>query len=84
MTLRNLFCASICIGAALAAPAQTSQKITAGKANEYGLVYSLPATALDVYIEAEISESHPGEFIIMPAACSVYPTPSHPTLTRQR
>ena len=62
MTLRNLFCASICIGAALAAPAQTSQKITAGKANEYGLVYSLPATALDVYIEAEISESHPGEF----------------------
>lgn len=62
MTLRNLFCASICIGAALAAPAQTSQKITAGKANGYGLVYSLPATALDVYIEAEISESHPGEF----------------------
>lgn len=42
--------------------AQTSQKITAGKATEYGLVYNLPLTALDVYIEAELSEEQPGEF----------------------
>lgn len=42
--------------------AQTSQKLTAGKANEYGLVYTLPVTALDIYLEAEISEAHPGEF----------------------
>ena len=47
---------------ALPCSAQTSQKLTAGKANEYGLVYTLPATALDIYLEAEISEEHPGEF----------------------
>lgn len=44
------------------ANAQTSQKLTAGKANEYGLIYSLPLTALDIYIEAELTEEHPGEF----------------------
>lgn len=48
--------------AALPAAAQTSQKLTAGKASEYGLVYSLPITALDLYIEAELEEEHPGEF----------------------
>lgn len=46
----------------ISAPAQTSQKITAGKANEYGLIYSLPLTALDIYIQAELTEEHPGEF----------------------
>ncbi len=45
-----------------AAVAQSSQKITAGKANEYGLVYSLPLTVVDIYIEAELTEQHPGEF----------------------
>ena len=45
-----------------AANAQTSQKITAGKASDYGLIYSLPLTALDIYLEAEISEETPGEF----------------------
>ncbi|MDE6277726.1 MAG: DUF4831 family protein [Muribaculaceae bacterium] len=42
--------------------AQTSQKITAGKATEYGLIYSLPVTALDITIEAELSSETPGEF----------------------
>lgn len=46
----------------LPATAQTTQKLTAGKANEYGLIYTLPATALDIYLEAEITEEHPGEF----------------------
>ena len=46
----------------LPATAQTSQKLTAGKASEYGLIYTLPATALDIYFEAEVSEEHPGEF----------------------
>lgn len=41
---------------------QTSQKITASKANEYGVVYRLPVTALDIYLEAELTEEHPGEF----------------------
>ena len=44
------------------AMAQTSQKVTAGKASEYGLVYTLPLTALDIYLEAELTEEHPGEF----------------------
>lgn len=48
--------------ATLAVSAQTSQKITLGKANEYGLIYTLPATAIDIYIEAELTEKHPGQF----------------------
>lgn len=46
----------------LGALAQTSQKITAGKATEYGLAYSLPVTALDITVEAELTEENPGEF----------------------
>lgn len=46
----------------LSAAAQTSQKLSAGKANDYGLIYSLPVTGLDIYIEAELNEEHPGEF----------------------
>ena len=37
----------------LPAAAQTTQKLTATKANEYGLIYSLPVTELDITIEAE-------------------------------
>ncbi len=44
------------------ANAQTSQKLTAGKASEYGLVYSLPVTAIDVTVEAELTVETPGEF----------------------
>lgn len=42
--------------------AQTTQRLTASKANEYGLVYSLPITALDVTIETRHTETTPGEF----------------------
>jgi len=42
--------------------AQSSQKLTAGKDNEYGLIYSLPLTAIDICIEAELTEEAPGEF----------------------
>lgn len=48
--------------AGTSATAQTSQKLTAGKANEYGLVYTLPLTALDFVIEAKITVETPGEF----------------------
>lgn len=44
------------------ATAQTSTRLSAGKATEYGLVYTLPVTALDIYIEAELSHDRPGEF----------------------
>lgn len=41
--------------------AQTTQKLTATKANEYGLIYSLPKTVLDITIEAEKEVKKPGE-----------------------
>ncbi len=48
--------------AALPAAAQNTQRLTANKASEYALIYTLPKTALDITLEAEITESTPGEF----------------------
>ena len=48
--------------AILASHAQTSQRFTASKASEYGIVYSLPVTELDITIEAEVTDRQPGEF----------------------
>lgn len=42
--------------------AQNTQKLSASKANEYGLIYSLPRTVVDITIEAEHTEKTPGEF----------------------
>lgn len=42
--------------------AQQAQRITATKANEYGLAYTLPTTAVDITIEAEFTRQAPGEF----------------------
>jgi hypothetical protein len=42
--------------------AQTTQKLSASKANEYGLIYTLPLTVVDITIEAEHTECAPGEF----------------------
>lgn len=50
------------LAATIAVQAQTTQRFTATKASEYGIVYNLPATELDITIEAEISETEPGEF----------------------
>lgn len=50
------------IASSTPAIAQTTQKLTASKANEYGLIYSLPRTVLDVTIEAECTVRRPGEF----------------------
>ncbi|MCM1348989.1 MAG: DUF4831 family protein [Firmicutes bacterium] len=44
------------------ASAQTTQKLSAGKVNEYGLIYSLPYTTLDITLEAEKTVKTPGEF----------------------
>ena len=41
---------------------QTSSKLTATKASEYGLVYTLPLTAFEVSIAVEKTVSTPGEF----------------------
>ncbi len=42
--------------------AQSTSKLTAGKINEYGLIYSLPETVLDITIEAERTVKKPGIF----------------------
>lgn len=41
---------------------QTTTKLTATKANDYGLIYSLPTTVLDITIEAEHTVEKPGQF----------------------
>lgn len=48
--------------AAMTLQAQTTQKLTASKLNEYGLIYSLPVTVVDVTVEAEKTLRTPGEF----------------------
>ena len=52
----------ICLAAAFAAPAQTTTKLSASKANDYGLVYTLPTTVLDITVEARHTINQPGEF----------------------
>ena len=42
--------------------AQTTQKLTATKASEYGLIYNLPSTVFDITIETECTEKQPGEY----------------------
>lgn len=42
--------------------AQSTQKLSASKANDYGLTYQLPRTAVDVSVVAEFTERTPGEF----------------------
>lgn len=42
--------------------AQTTAKLTASKANEYGLIYTLPLTSFEVTIAAEKTVRTPGEF----------------------
>jgi hypothetical protein len=44
------------------ATAQSTQKLSASKANEYALIYSLPKTVVDITIETEHTTRTPGEF----------------------
>lgn len=44
------------------AHAQTTQRLTATKANDYALIYTLPNTMLDITIETEHVVKEPGEF----------------------
>lgn len=46
----------------LSATAQSTQKLTANKTNEYGLIYSLPTTALEITIVTEQVIKTPGAF----------------------
>ncbi len=62
MYTRTLISALVIGGAILGLHGQSSQRLTAGKATEYGLIYSLPFTVADIYLQAEITEEEPGEF----------------------
>lgn len=44
------------------AGAQTTQKLSAIKANDYGIVYTLPKTVFDITIETEKTVKTPGEY----------------------
>lgn len=62
MCSRFLIALFLIVGVFSSLSGQTSQRISAGKSNEYGLIYNLPTTVVDIYLEAEISEEIPGEF----------------------
>lgn len=60
--MKRISAAFLIIAAALQLGAQTTQKLQAGKPNEYALIYSLPTTTLDITLEAEKTVRTPGEF----------------------
>ncbi|MBD5163859.1 MAG: DUF4831 family protein [Bacteroidales bacterium] len=62
MKTTSLLIGALLLGTGTSVHAQSSQRITAGKSTEYGLVYSLPLTAIDIYVEARLVEETPGEF----------------------
>lgn len=47
---------------AFSTSAQTVTKLSATKANDYGIVYSLPQTSVEITLEAEQTVATPGEF----------------------
>lgn len=62
MSINRIFLSMLCAGMTLIAPAQTTQRLTADKTNEYALIYSLPLTVVDITIETEHTVRKPGEF----------------------
>lgn len=63
MKYRSILLSTALLAAACAS-AQSAQKFSATKANDYGLVYSLPTTVLDITIEAEHTVKEPGEYFL--------------------
>lgn len=53
---------ALAMGASLTAGAQTTQKLSAAKHNDYGLVYSLPETHLRIEVEAEQTVKKAGPY----------------------
>lgn len=53
---------ALLLASAATAGAQTSQRLSATKANEYAIVYTLPQTQLSITLEAELTVKRPGEF----------------------
>lgn len=49
---------------AMQSAAQSTRKLSASKANEYGVVYTLPVTSVDITLSAEKTVETPGEFAL--------------------
>ncbi len=60
--MKHLLSSLIFAALALSAPAQQVTKLSASKANDFGIVYSLPQTALQISLSAEGTVKTPGEF----------------------
>ncbi|MDE6368008.1 MAG: DUF4831 family protein [Muribaculaceae bacterium] len=61
-TIRTIAAIALTSLVSLGLQAQTAQRLNASKANDYGLIYSLPRTLVDITIETEHTEKTPGEF----------------------
>lgn len=64
MIMKRLSMAALSLAVSTLAYGQTTQKLSANKTNEYGLLYTLPLTEIDVTIEAECTVETPGEFAL--------------------
>lgn len=62
MKLRHIATLALALASTAAMNSQTTQRITAGKANEFGLVYCLPVTELQIVLQASKTVETPGEF----------------------
>ena len=62
--MKRLLFSAMLVMAFVAASAQSTQKFTAAKHNEYGLTYSLPTTHLRVTVEAEKTVKKAGPFYL--------------------
>lgn len=60
--MKRIFTIALATILALGVTAQRTTKLTASKANDFGVAYTLPLTAFDIVIEAEMTERQPGEF----------------------
>ena len=60
--MRNLLISLAAVLLGFNATAQTTQKLSATKLSEFGIIYRLPSTVIDITIEAERTVRHPGEF----------------------
>ena len=60
--MKRFAIALLAAAALLPAAAQATQKLSAGKTNEYGLIYSLPVTSFDITVVSDKVIETPGEF----------------------
>jgi len=62
MKTLNISLLAVAAMACLTGNAQQAQRLSATKANDYGIVFNLPQTVVDVTLEAEVTVRKPGEF----------------------